>query len=1228
MTLCPTCQTPLELRGSRHFCPGCLLRDILDEDEETPVTQLQQLPLTPVPGMEQPAGLPRVARYHLIEQLGEGGFATVYRANQTEPVRREVALKVLKAQVASEHVLARFETERQTLARMEHPGIAQLWDAGMTEDGLPFFAMELLRGVPITTHCTQHQAPLRERLQLFQSICAAVQHAHEKGVMHRDLKPSNILVVQSAGAPVVKVIDFGIAKAVASVEGSDAVITRIHQALGTPGYMSPEQAEWGEQQVDARSDLYGLGVVLYELLTGSTPLQMERGLDPTARRRPVAAHVIPPSRSTSSLQRSRHEQRDLDAIVMKALEYDSALRYPSAASLAEDVQRHLNDEPVLAGNFTWTYVTQKFARRHKPLVAAVGVALFSVFTALGISSFMYLKEQQTRSGLERTQAELRHTLSRADFQSAQRLRQEGDYQGAAAYLVRSLRQEPGFSAAATSLQLILSQEDSPQPMQSAIPLDASWGAVDEQKCAVSADGNGLAVGFKLDRGHRLMLFRFLDGRWQSQSLPVTGTLAALAISASGDALVWADDSQNLYQLDLRDHSAAPLTWSAPGVVTHISLAARGGNALLGAKDGSVWSMGRLVDKKPQMVAQLPGAVTEILRVAGKPYFFVASGTGAVWRVNPSDESQNTEWFKMPAAITTMQALASADILVMGDHSGNIAAASVAEAGKVTVPITQLHQGTVTTLALASHGESLHLVSAGGPRDLRVRWYDLRRQTDVQRPIESAGSVRRLLIRPGYDGVFIINADASVRLWRQSGGSVLTSRKPQRARLIATSGPGRAIALQRDSGAALEVLRITSHTLPNVILETKHAPGEASHTPTILAFVSRDNRFVHSSGGHALSSWQTDSPVPVTQVEWKKPALDLTVPQPGGPMLFAALDGSLLTGKPGDPQPTVLVPPDPKQQHWHLAAISPDGGSAVWSMTNDNTLVAMEVRVWSAAENRLRSLTVARLSSLATHSGNQLLAYGLQNGHVRLLKLDGERATYQPLHQSAVTSLAYSPAGDLLLSGASDGSAALWGGKNLAPVGDYIYLGAPVRKVCFSGDGQRFACASASQIFVGDVETRALIGQPYTASGSGEALALNHDGTRLVATVGEGETIVRDLPPMEHALAPEWFLQFAEAYVSRRVTPLGAMEMLEHPGREALRTLIQGNPQDEWTRLALWLLQHTGLRTLSPWSPLTLEDYLQQIPSEPSPVREAERIRLEQLRHHSPEPREPAFPSAE
>ena len=340
----------------------------------------------------------RIDRYLLQERIGEGGFGTVWRAEQQEPVRRDVALKIIKRGMDTRQVVARFEAERQTLARMEHPGIATVLDGGATATGRPYFVMELVRGDPLLAACDRLRLDLRARLRLFLQVCDAVDHAHQKGVIHRDLKPSNVLVEMRDGQPAPKVIDFGIAKALDNPAVAVTVLTQFQQLVGTPGYMAPEQGEPDGQDVDTRTDVYALGVMLYELLTGTNPFAgiEQRGLLDMLQ---AIRQLEPPKPSRQPTADARRLRGELDWIVMKAIEKDRARRYGSVRELAADLRRHRNDEPVLAGPPSATYRLQKFVRRYRLQVSAATAVVISLVVGLVASILFALDaaDQSTRA---------------------------------------------------------------------------------------------------------------------------------------------------------------------------------------------------------------------------------------------------------------------------------------------------------------------------------------------------------------------------------------------------------------------------------------------------------------------------------------------------------------------------------------------------------------------------------------------------------------------------------------------------------------------------------------------------------------------------------------------------------------------------------------------------------------------------------------------------------------
>src|SRR5687768_5309450 len=380
-----------------------------------------------------------IGRYKLLERLGEGGFGTVFMAEQQYPVRRRVALKLVKPGVDTRKVIARFEAERQALALMDHPNIAKVFDAGATDAGRPYFVMELVKGVPITTYCDELRLTPEQRLELFLPVCQAVQHAHQKGIIHRDLKPSNVLVALYDGKPVPKVIDFGVAKATGERLVERTLFTGFGEMVGTLQYMSPEQAELNQLDVDTHSDVYSLGVLLYELLTGTTPLEGARlkqaALIEALR---VIREEEPPRPSTSlstsdalptvAANRGLEPKRlsglvrgDLDWIVMKCLEKDRSRRYESASALAADVRHHLADEPVIAAAPSRAYRMRRFVRRNKPAVltsASIVIVLIAgiVGTTIGL---MGQARQRARAELREQDAQIQAAIAKAvnQFQS-------------------------------------------------------------------------------------------------------------------------------------------------------------------------------------------------------------------------------------------------------------------------------------------------------------------------------------------------------------------------------------------------------------------------------------------------------------------------------------------------------------------------------------------------------------------------------------------------------------------------------------------------------------------------------------------------------------------------------------------------------------------------------------------------------------------------------------------
>ncbi|MFN0068069.1 MAG: WD40 repeat domain-containing serine/threonine protein kinase [Limisphaerales bacterium] len=591
---CPSCGAAMTGQAVAGMCANCLLALALDpspasaEHETTEASDS----IRPAPAADR-LGEPDfertvIGRYRLLEKLGEGGMGAVYLAEQREPVIRRVALKIIKLGMDTRAVVARFEAERQALAMMDHPNIAKVFDGGATANGRPYFVMELVEGVRITDYCDRERLGIGQRLGLFIQVCQAIQHAHQKGVIHRDIKPSNILVTLNDGQPVPKVIDFGIAKATEGRLADGTVFTQLHQFIGTPAYMSPEQAGLTGQDIDTRSDIYGLGVLLYELLTGRTPFDtkelMAAGLDAMrqvirerepARPSTKLAALRPGETTATARCRAIELPRlisllagDLDWIVMKCLEKDRARRYETANGLAADLRRHLGHEPVVARPPSAAYRLQKAWRRHRLVFAAAVTVAAALAAGIGVSVVALLRARMDRTYALAAKQEAEAELWNSRLSETHALRIAGG-PGArleGTRLLRELSSRPGLSEAHT---LALRRETIGLLALVDIAVPTNWVA--KRPLALLGWDAWLKRFVRGAGSNQLELCEFPSGRVLASFIGPPGAefehalltpdgqfLAARFGNAGGAVWVWRLDPQELV---LRAHGGGPLELS-------------------------------------------------------------------------------------------------------------------------------------------------------------------------------------------------------------------------------------------------------------------------------------------------------------------------------------------------------------------------------------------------------------------------------------------------------------------------------------------------------------------------------------------------------------------------------------------------------------------------------------------------------------------------------------------
>jgi WD40 repeat protein/serine/threonine protein kinase/tetratricopeptide (TPR) repeat protein len=1004
-----------------------------------------------------------IGPYKLLQPIGEGGMGTVYMAEQTAPVRRLVALKVIKAGMDTRQVLARFGAERQALALMDHPNIAKVFDAGTTDTGRPYFVMELVKGIPITRYCDDRRLTLRERLELFIPVCQSLQHAHQKGVIHRDLKPSNILVAQYDGRPVPKVIDFGVAKATGPRLTDQTLYTEFGSVVGTLEYMSPEQAELNQLDIDTRSDVYSLGAVLYELLTGSTPLGRDRlksgaflemlriireedsprpsvRLSTTEELPSIAACRQVEPRKLSSLLRG-----ELDWIVMKALEKDRNRRYETANGLAADLRRYLDDEPVQACPPSAWYRLRKFARRNRAALATAAVVAASL-VAVAVLSVLYA-DRQRRFAIDKAEAARNITALAGDLETSlagsnRLLAMRNFDRGQAAFekdqigqgllwMIESWRAaidagDPAWQHAARAnlaawqphhprLKAVLSH---PSPVAAAV---------------FSPDGKMIVTGSD-DR--TAQLWDAATARPAGPPLRHEGEVISVAFSPDGQAILTGshDRTARLWDVATGRQIGSPL--QHPNGLTSVAFSPDGKTVVTGCSDGTtrLWdpATGRSIGtpvQHPDVVVSATfspdGKTLLIASIAGGAHLCDAA-TGRTIR---SIVVQGRAW----------SAAFSPDGNTFLTGSDGAVQQWNAATGTLLGERAR-HRLKIRSVAMSPDGRTV----VTGSEDKSARLWDAVTNQPLGLPVVHQGPVAAVAFSPDGKTFLTASSDNTVALWDADPGQPfgLILCREAVGQTLAFSPDGESI-YSADWGGAVK----RWDTSTGLII----GPTMSHQGPVGAVAVSPDGtRLLTGSYDKTARLWDTAKGKPVGPALEHEGAVSVVAFCSDGQIMMTGGEDQTIrlwdvaTGTP-------LGRPIPQAGSVDGGAFSPDGRSFVAGHASGSA------QVWDVATRTPLGPPIPHpggISAAAFSPDGKALLTGCEDGAARLWDMETRSPRIPPLvHQAWIWSVAFSPDGKIVLTGSRDRTARLWDAASGMPLGPAIPHPAQVWTVVFSPDGK-------------------------------------------------------------------------------------------------------------------------------------------------------------------------------
>jgi WD40 repeat protein len=1032
-----------------------------------------------------------IGRYKVLEKVGEGGCGVVYVAEQTEPVRRRVALKVIKLGMDTKQVIARFEAERQALAMMDHPNIAKVLDAGATETGRPFFVMELVRGIRITEYCDQANLTTKERLELFIKVCQAIQHAHQKGIIHRDIKPSNILVTMHDGVPVPKVIDFGIAKATVGQTLTDKTLyTQLQQFIGTPAYMSPEQAEMSGLDIDTRSDIYSLGVLLYELLAGSTPFDanelMSQGIDamrkairqkepmrPSTRVATLKGDLLTTTTKRRSADTSKllHQLKgDLDWIVMKCLEKDRTRRYETANGLAADLKRHLNNEPVVARPPSAAYNFQKAVRRNKLAFAAAAAVAGALVIGITVSSWQAIEAKRARNAEEeqRVAAQTERDnakTAQAEAERAQqaekqaRLRADAEKKEAEHQLyladMNLVQQAWEQNNIARMRQLLTETQESPYrgfewyywPAQTHLALKTLRGHLGAvTSVAISPDGQRIVTG---SADATVKVWEVASGR-ELLTLRAGEPVASVAFSSDGQRVVTGG-------------GLTSLVWD---VATGRKLIGLSGHSDITISASFSPDDQRIVTGSYDATAKVWEAASGLELVTLKGH------TAAIWSVAFSPDGQRIVTGSQDGNAKVWETGSGKELVTLRGHGNLIWSAAFSPDGKRVVTGSSDHTGSVWDAAsgmelftLTGHSGGVASVSYSpnglqivtGSDDNTAKVWDAESGRELFTLKGHSGSVRSVAFSP--DGTWILTGsrDGTAKVWESGCGLFAGETSRNRVPLDGHTDQVFSAAFSPDGQ------RIVSGSADNTAKVWEAASGKElltliGHSNYVLsvAFSPDGRRIVTGSADHTAKVWEAVSGLELVTLKGHQDWIRSASFSPDGQRIVTGSDDS--TAKVWDASSG--------QELFSLRGHSGRVMSVSFSLDGRRIVAGGQdktAKVWEAASGR--ELVTLKghtdwINSVAFSPDGQRIVTASKDNTAKLWETaSGRELNTLKGHTDWVYSVTFSPDGQRVVTGSADNTAKLWEAASGLEVLTLRGHTAPVLSVAFSPDGQRIVSGS-------------------------------------------------------------------------------------------------------------------------------------------------------------------------